>query len=93
VRTNDLIGRYGGEEFMLVLPDSRLDEAAAVLARLQRRVAEKQISWANKKLLVTFSGGVAAHLSGESLDELINRADSALYEAKRVGKDRVIVAS
>ena len=93
VRTNDLIGRFGGEEFMLVLPDSRLDEAAAVLTRLQRRLAERQISWANKQLLVTFSGGVAAHRPGESLDELIKRADQALYEAKRVGKDRVIVSS
>ena len=42
---------------------------------------------------MTFSGGIAAHLPGESLEELINRADQALYEAKRVGKDRVIVAS
>jgi len=92
IRTNDLIGRYGGEEFMLLLPDSRLDEAVAVLGRLQRKLANTPISWGKQQLLVTFSAGIAAHGSSETLDALIQRADAALYEAKRVGKDRVIVA-
>ena len=93
IRTNDLIGRYGGEEFLLLLPDSRLDEAVAVMNRLQRELAAKPISWAKQRLLVTFSAGVAARVPGEDVETLINRADHALYEAKRVGKDRIIVAS
>ena len=92
IRTHDLIGRYGGEEFLLLLPDSRIEEAAAVTDRLQRQLAGKPLSWASQKLLVTFSAGVAARVAGESNDALIRRADQALYEAKRVGKDRVIVA-
>lgn len=93
IRTNDLIGRYGGEEFLLLLPESRIDEATSVLARLQRELASKPVSWGNQKLLVTFSAGVATRCMGESEATLINRADQALYEAKRVGKDRIIVAS
>ncbi len=92
IRTNDLIGRYGGEEFLVLLPDSHLDEAVAVMGRLQRELAGKPISWAKQQLLVTFSAGIAAHASGEAVEALINRADQALYEAKRVGKDRVMVA-
>jgi diguanylate cyclase len=93
IRSNDLIGRYGGEEFIVLLPDSRLDEAVAVMGRLQRELASKQIAWAKQQLVVTFSAGVAARGKGENLEAFINRADHALYEAKRVGKDRVIVAS
>ena len=93
IRTNDLIGRYGGEEFLLLLPDSRIDEATAVTARLQRELARKPIAWGNQQLLVTFSAGLAARRAGESEAACINRADQALYEAKRVGKDRIIVAA
>jgi diguanylate cyclase len=93
IRTNDLIGRYGGEEFLLLLPDSRIDEATAVTARLQRELADKPIAWGNHELLVTFSAGVAVRRAGESEAGFINRADQALYEAKRVGKDRIIVAA
>jgi diguanylate cyclase len=93
IRTNDLIGRYGGEEFLLLLPDSRIDEATAVTARLQRELADKPIAWGKRELRVTFSAGVAVRRPGESETALIHRADQALYEAKRVGKDRIIVAA
>lgn len=93
IRTNDLIGRYGGEEFLVLLPDSRLDEAVAVMGRVQRELARKPISWGKQQLLVTFSGGVAARNSGENEPSLVGRADKALYEAKRSGKDCIIVAS
>jgi diguanylate cyclase len=93
IRTNDLIGRYGGEEFLVLLPASRLDEAVAVMGRLQRELARKPISWGKQQLLVTFSAGIAAHAAGEAVDALIKRADQGLYEAKRSGKDRIIVAS
>jgi len=92
LRTHDLIGRYGGEEFLLILPDSRIEEARTAMARLQRKLAGKPISWGNQQLLVTFSAGVASRRPGEPEAALIDRADQALYEAKREGKDRVIVA-
>ena len=92
IRTHDMIGRYGGEEFIVVLPDSRIDEAIPVMARLQRDLARKPVSWGSQQLLVTFSGGVAARKPGESVAALVNRADHAQYEAKRDGKNRIIVA-
>jgi len=92
IRGNDLIGRYGGEEFLLLLPDSRLEEAVRVMARLQQCLARKPISWGTQRLLVTFSAGVAARTAREPADALIRRTDEALYEAKRVGKDRTVVA-
>jgi diguanylate cyclase len=92
IRTNDLLGRYGGEEFLLLLPESRIDEATAVLARLQRELAEKSISWGHHKLVVKFSAGVASRRAGEAEAALVERADQALYQAKRSGKDRIVVA-
>ncbi len=62
------------------------------MGRLQRELARKPISWGKQQLLVTFSAGIAARGLGEAQLALINRADQALYEAKRVGKDRIIVA-
>jgi diguanylate cyclase len=91
IRTNDLIGRYGGEEFLLLLPDSRLEEAMRVMARLQNCLARKPMSWANEQLVVTFSAGVAARMPGEREGVLIQRADEALYEAKRTGKNRTCI--
>jgi diguanylate cyclase len=93
IRTNDLIGRYGGEEFLVLLPDSHLDEAVAVMGRLQRELAGKPITWATQQLLVTFSAGIAACAKDEDERSLLARADQALYDAKRSGKDCIIVAS
>ena len=93
IRSNDLIGRYGGEEFMLILPDARIEEAVAVMSRLQRGLAAKPIAWGTGQLDVTFSAGIALRRAGETEVTLINHADQALYEAKRVGKNRLIVAS
>ncbi|MCX7142815.1 MAG: GGDEF domain-containing protein [Proteobacteria bacterium] len=93
VRSNDLIGRYGGEEFLLILPDASMEEAAAVMNRLQRGLAARPVPWGTGQLEVTFSAGLARRRPGENEAALINHADQALYEAKRVGKNRIIVAS
>ncbi len=92
IRTHDLIGRYGGEEFLLLLPDSKINEAVTVMERLRRELAAKPIAWAKQRLLVTFSAGVAQRAAGESDEAFIQRADQALYEAKRDGKDRAVIA-
>lgn len=93
LRTNDLIGRYGGDEFVLLLPNSRIEEASAVLARLHGEVAAKPLAWGNQKLHATFSAGIAEQRKGQSVAALMQRIDAALYESKRVGKDRISVAS
>ncbi|MEI8031142.1 MAG: GGDEF domain-containing protein [Comamonadaceae bacterium] len=93
IRTNDLIGRYGGEEFLVLLPGSPLDAACDVMLRLQSRLAETPVSWQNLELRVTFSVGVAALGPAETEPDLIGRADKALYEAKQSGKNRVVIAA
>ena len=93
IRANDMIGRCGGEEFLLLLPDSCLEEAVAVIGRLQRKLAAKPMPWAREQLQVTFSAGIAAHAAGDAVDILIQRADQALYQAKHAGKNRLSVAA
>jgi diguanylate cyclase len=93
LRTNDLIGRYGGEEFLVLLPGSPLEAACEVMQRLQTQLAQKPIVWENLELFVTFSVGVATLLPAEIASALIGRADKAMYEAKRKGKNCVVTAA
>jgi diguanylate cyclase len=92
VRSHDFIGRYGGEEFMLVLPASRIEEGATVVKRLQQALAARPLVWDGAHLPLTFSAGVAERSHGEKEPSLIGRADAAMYQAKRMGKDRTVVA-
>jgi diguanylate cyclase (GGDEF)-like protein/PAS domain S-box-containing protein len=82
LRVTDFIARYGGEEFVLVLADCPLGEAMAVMQRIRAVTPEGQ----------TCSAGVAAWDGQESADMLVGRADAALYEAKRSGRNRVVAA-
>lgn len=93
IRTNDLIGRYGGEEFLLLLPGSPIEAACEVMQRLQSRLARSPVVWENQALCVTFSVGVAALGTAESESALIGRADKALYKAKHSGKNCVVIAA
>ena len=92
VRPHDIIARYGGEEFLILLPDTHIDEAESILTRLQRNLTKHFFLNNNERLLITFSAGVALQRPGETRESLIERADEALYEAKRAGKNRVFVA-
>jgi diguanylate cyclase len=92
LRTMDVIGRFGGEEFLVILPDTPLDEATQTITRLQRELTKRIFMHNNEKLLITFSAGVALRNPGEDQTALIKRADEALYKAKRAGKNRVIAA-
>jgi diguanylate cyclase len=92
LRTMDVIGRFGGEEFMVILPDTPLEDAVQTVTRLQRELTKRIFMYNNEKLLITFSAGVALRKQGEDQTALIKRADEALYKAKRAGKNRVIAA-
>jgi diguanylate cyclase len=89
LRPSDTIARFGGEEFVLLLPHTPLEEAMAVMTRLQRELTRRFFLHNNERLLVTFSAGLTAWRSGEPQEAALERADSALYEAKRAGKNRV----
>ncbi|CAA7611878.1 diguanylate cyclase [Magnetospirillum sp. UT-4] len=88
LREIDLIGRLGGEEFAVLLPETELDGAMAVAERLRRAVAETDVPVPGGAYRVTVSLGVA-DWSGGGLDALLGRADRALYRAKDAGRDRV----
>jgi diguanylate cyclase len=92
LRTMDVIGRFGGEEFLLVLPDTPLEDAVQTVTRVQRELTKRIFMHNHERLLMTFSAGVALRQPGEDQASLIKRADDALYKAKRAGKNRVIAA-
>jgi diguanylate cyclase (GGDEF)-like protein len=90
VRAEDLVGRWGGEEFVVALPETTPCGAAAVAESLRSAIAESAIDAGDAALHVTVSIGVAAW-TGEALEDLVDRADQALYAAKTAGRDRVVV--
>jgi diguanylate cyclase (GGDEF)-like protein len=93
VRSIDLVGRYGGEEFMVILPETDVDAAASVAEKLRRLVGSRQtVLGGGDVVSLTLSAGVAGGL-GEHLrlDALIRDADAALYSAKALGRDQVYV--
>lgn len=92
VRPQDSVARYGGEEFVILLPDTGLDSAVATLVRLQRALTKRFFLAREQKLLITFSAGVAELRDSETPEDAIDRADKAMYIAKRSGKNRVLAA-
>jgi len=92
LRLTDHIARLGGEEFLIILPNTPLDEAARIITRLQRSLTKKYFLDNNERVLITFSAGVAQRTPGEPQEATIARADSAMYEAKHSGKNRVCLA-
>jgi diguanylate cyclase len=92
LRPQDTLARYGGEEFVIVLSDTRLDDAITAMVRVQRELTRKFFMHNNEKLLITFSCGVAELGAEEQPPEAIKRADQAMYLAKRAGKNRVVAA-
>jgi diguanylate cyclase (GGDEF)-like protein len=82
VRSSDVLARWGGEEFMLMLPDTRVALVRGGMERLQQRVAALRIVHGNGTLSVTLSAGIAERHAGESIEQTIDRAGAALAEAK-----------
>jgi diguanylate cyclase len=92
VRPSDIVARYGGEEFVVVLPNTSKEEAVEVMTRVQRQLTRAFFLQENKRLLITFSAGVAQRAEGEPQSAALTRADAALYHAKGSGKNRVVCA-
>lgn len=92
IRGHDAVGRYGGEEFVLVLPRASAASTTAIVQRLRRELEPRAFQLGHSGLKVTFSAGIAERRAGEHHASLLARADRALYEAKRLGKDRALVA-
>ncbi|NOJ45632.1 GGDEF domain-containing protein [Bradyrhizobium archetypum] len=92
IRSIDRFGRYGGEEFLLVLPDMDVDQAMQALDRLRAIIADLDWSAFSPGMKVTMSAGVAALNPNETSDTFLARADSALYAAKAQGRNRITSA-
>lgn len=92
VRSADVLARWGGEEFVLMLSDTRVDDAAELLERVRRAVAAQSLAHGGGTIHFTVSIGMAAHLRGETIEQTLERADRALYTAKASGRDRVTQA-
>jgi diguanylate cyclase (GGDEF)-like protein len=92
-RQGDLVGRYGGEEFVLCLPHTSLPLARDIAERICAALAATTVNHDGRSIPVTASIGVAALRPGESIEQWLSRADKALYEAKRAGRNRCAIAS
>jgi diguanylate cyclase (GGDEF)-like protein len=91
LRTTDLIGRWGGEEFLLVLPETQPGEPTVALARLRTNLGDAEVSAAEPHLRVAFSSGFTRYVEGEPIGQAIERADRALYAAKSAGRNQSVV--
>lgn len=89
LRTQDVVVRYGGEEFLLLLPDTSLEQALKAAEKLRSTVSETTL-YQKDNVKATISLGVAQLRQGEGWQSLVSRADEALYQAKREGRDRVM---
>lgn len=93
LRTHDLVVRYGGEEFCVLLPGSDLGPARAAAERIRQMLSATPVVNGDTEFSVTISMGVAAWAPGMDADAMAASADGALYEAKRAGRNCVMVAS
>ena len=88
-RTSDVVARTGGEEFLLVLPNTDLEAARVLAERIRESIGEHPLLVEQQRIPVTISLGVAATVGEVDLDELYDEADRAMYIAKRGGRNRV----
>lgn len=91
LRPSDALARYGGEEFVVLMPNTEVEEGQHVLTRLQRQLSAEFFTQDTHKVFITFSAGVTQYRDGEPIEQALDRADVALYEAKRTGKNRTCV--
>jgi diguanylate cyclase len=92
LRPQDTLARFGGEEFIILLPETSIEDAGKALARVQRELTKRYFLTNNEKLLITFSAGVTEVRPDDTQASSFKRADEATYVAKTSGKNRVIMA-
>ncbi len=92
-RHHDMVARYGGEEFAVLLPNTDRNGALRALEKVRKRTSESSYQFGGKTMAMpTFSAGISLYRPGETPGSLIERADKALYQAKRLGRNRIELA-
>jgi len=90
-RLEDLAGRYGGEELVLLLPETSKENSRIIGERIRKGVEELTIKWNDKNIKLTISGGLSAYPEeADSVTALVQTADEAVQRAKDMGKNRVL---
>ncbi len=93
VRTDDRVSRWGGEEFLVLLPGTDLEGATEIAERLRLAVSDARIPWDESEIHATVTFGIACWTPSRSIDDCIREADAALYAGKAGGRDRVVAES
>lgn len=91
LRQNDVVARWGGEEFIILLPDTNLDSAAEIMERLRQAVASHEFKWKGKTLQITITAGLGTCM-GRNLDASLQPVDQALFLGKEKGRNRLVIA-
>ena len=89
IRESDVCGRFGGEEFIILAPNTKLSGALKLAERIRESIEKQKFEFHNKNIKVTVSIGITSASKSDSIHSLIERADEALYDAKHKGRDRV----
>ncbi|CAH2032656.1 sensor domain-containing diguanylate cyclase [Trichlorobacter ammonificans] len=89
-RKSDILGRFGGEEFVCILPETTLEKACILTERCRTSIADIELFYQNTPFAITISAGVTELTVNDSADSLIRRADNAMYQAKQAGRNRCI---
>jgi len=93
LRTTDFIARFGGEEFVMLFPESKLSDMAAPLNKIRAIIKKIPFKFKNKDVSITISIGVTEFRKGDNPLQVFDRADDALYDAKNSGRDKVVIKS
>jgi len=91
LRMQDHIGRYGGEEFLIVFPETPLEGAMRVTERVRAAVEAMAVHEGGHRIPLTVSAGVSEVAEGETLDSVLRRVDAAMYRAKAAGRNQVVI--
>ncbi len=92
IRAHDVMGRYGGEEFLVVIPESDYDTALPIAERVRKELSAKPVMWHSNEITITATIGVAVSRPSDTAQALLRRADVALYSGKIISRDTIQVA-
>ena len=92
VRESDLICRWGGDEFVVIFPETGRQDAMIKARELADNIREAPVRFGRDQILITISAGVTEYRDGEDLETLMARVDNALYTAKASGRDHISLA-